>query len=105
VVFLLFGLGAIGAGASSKSSRMLGLTHEDLTVRYKNGIDKLAKEGDPYAQRVIKDSAEGVKPFEESLKSILDDIEASDLGINNVRNVDIDAATTRYNKSEFKKTS
>ena len=29
-----FLIGTIGAGASSKSSRILGLTHEDLTVRY-----------------------------------------------------------------------
>ena len=98
-----FGLGTIGAGTSTRSSRILGLNHNDLVIRNKRAIDKLAETGDPYAQRVIKDSAEGVKPFEESLKSILDDIEATDLGINNVRNVDIDAATTRYNKSEFKK--
>ena len=77
-----FLIGTLGAGTSSKSSRMLGLTHEDVTIRNKNAIDRLAKEGDPYAQRIINDSNAGIKPFEESLKSILDDIEASDLGVN-----------------------
>ena len=97
-----FLVGTIGAGASTRSSRILGLTHEDLTVRYKNGIDKLAKEGDPYAQRIIKDSNEGIKPFEESLKSILDDIEASDLGVNNVRDIDIPTVTKEWKASKYK---
>ena len=97
-----FGFGTIGAGASSKSSRMLGLTHEDITIRNKNAIDKLAKEGDPYAQRIIKDSNEGIKPFEESLKSILDDIEATDLGINNVRDIDIPTVTKEWKASKYK---
>ena len=78
----VFILSTLGAAVSSKSSRMLGLTHDDITLRNKNAIDKLAADGDPWAQRIIKDSNEGVKPFEESLKSILDDIEASDLGVN-----------------------
>ena len=97
-----FLVGTIGAGASSKSSRMLGLTHEDLTIRYKNGIDRLAKEGDSYANRIIKDSNEGIKPFEESLKSILDDIEASDLGVNNVRDIDIPTVTKEWKASKYK---
>ena len=99
----VFILSTLGAAISSKSSRMLGLTHDDITVRNKNAIDKLAADGDPWAQRIIKDSNEGVKPFEESLKSILDDIEAADIGINNVRDIDIPTVTKEWKASRYNK--
>ena len=97
-----FVIGALGAGTSSKASKMLGLTHDEITYRMKKNIDDLAKQGDPYAQRIIDDSAKGTDVFEESLKGIIKDIEASDININNIRDIDIPTVTKQWKNSKYK---
>ena len=97
-----FVIGALGAGTSSKASKILGLTHDEITYRMKKNIDDLAKQGDPYAQRIINDSAKGTDVFEESLKSIIKDIEASDININNIRDIDIPTVTKEWKNSKYK---
>ena len=96
-----FVIGALGAGTSSKASKILGLTHDEITYRMKKNIDDLAKQGDPYAQRIINDSAKGTNVFEESLKSIIKDIEASDININNIRDIDIPTVTKEWKNSKY----
>ena len=66
-----FGLGMWGAGASNKASKILGLTHDEISYKMKKGIDKLEEQGDPWAQSIIKDSKDCVIVFYDILDSIL----------------------------------
>ena len=96
-----FGIGMWGAGASNKASKILGLSHDEVSYKIKKGIDKLAQQGDPWAQRIIKDSKDGVKVFDDSLQNILDDIETSDLNIN-LKDIDIKTTTKEWKNSKYK---
>tara|TARA_R100000231_G_scaffold2671_1_gene4809 strand:- start:129 stop:3935 length:3807 start_codon:yes stop_codon:yes gene_type:complete len=77
---LAFGLGAITAGTVGKGSKLLGLSHDQLMARIKEGLTRKAADGDALAKQILE--GKRVSSYDDILKLIIDDIEDSSVGFN-----------------------